>query len=62
MAVVPALPADMVSAFGLRTLEITEPRLRGRVALAWRTDGPAGPAAAVVLELLRTTLTVPGTG
>ncbi|MEE1843883.1 LysR family transcriptional regulator [Streptomyces sp. NPDC086796] len=62
VAVVPALPADMVSAFGLRTLEITEPRLRGRVALAWRTDGPAGPAAAVVLELLRTTLTVPGTG
>ncbi|MFI8888302.1 LysR family transcriptional regulator [Streptomyces sp. NPDC053813] len=62
VAVVPALPADMVSAFGLRTLEITEPRLRGRVALAWRTDGPTSPAATVVLELLRTTLTVPGTG
>ncbi|MFE3946468.1 LysR family transcriptional regulator [Streptomyces sp. NPDC059118] len=62
VAVVPALPADTVTAFGLRTLEITEPRLRGRVALAWRTDGPTSPAAAVVLELLRTTLTVPGTG
>lgn len=62
VAVVPALPADTVSAFGLRTLEITEPRLRGRVALAWRTDGPTSPAATVVLELLRTTLTVPGTG
>ncbi|MEV7855411.1 LysR substrate-binding domain-containing protein [Streptomyces sp. NPDC088135] len=62
VAVVPALPADTVSAFGLRMLEITEPRLRGRVALAWRTDGPTSPAATVVLELLRTTLTVPGTG
>ncbi|MCX5193952.1 LysR family transcriptional regulator [Streptomyces sp. NBC_00249] len=29
----------------LRTLRITGPELRGRVALAWRTDGPSGPAA-----------------
>ncbi|MES9511177.1 LysR substrate-binding domain-containing protein [Streptomyces sp. NPDC000609] len=62
VAVLPALPADTVSAFGLRTLEITEPRLRGRVALAWRTGGPTSPAATAVLELLRTVLTVPGTG
>ncbi|MFI5751130.1 LysR family transcriptional regulator [Streptomyces sp. NPDC051644] len=61
VAVVPALPADAASASGLRTLEITEPRLRGRVALAWRTDGPSSPAATVFLNLLRTTLTAPGT-
>ncbi|MEE1770123.1 LysR family transcriptional regulator [Streptomyces sp. JV185] len=62
VAVVPALSADAASAFGLRTLEITEPRLRGRVALTWRTDGPSGPAATVLLDLLRNTLTAPGTG
>ncbi|MFF3129548.1 LysR substrate-binding domain-containing protein [Streptomyces sp. NPDC057908] len=60
VAVVPALPAGAASAFGLRTREITEPRLRGRVALTWRTDGPSGPAATVFLDLLRTTLTAPG--
>ncbi|MFZ3499131.1 LysR family transcriptional regulator [Streptomyces sp. 5.8] len=56
VAVVPALPAGAAAAFGLRTLEIAEPQLRGRVALAWRTDGPRSPAATVVLDLLRTTL------
>ncbi|MFG3000705.1 LysR family transcriptional regulator substrate-binding protein [Streptomyces sp. NPDC048340] len=60
VAVVPALPAGAAAASGLRTLEITEPRLRGRVALAWRTDGPSSPAATVFLDLLRTTLTAPG--
>ncbi|MFD8980385.1 LysR family transcriptional regulator [Streptomyces sp. NPDC059564] len=61
VAVVPALPAGLLSDLGLRTLEITEPQLRGRVALAWRTDGPSSPAATVFLDLLRTTLTAPGT-
>nr|WSX50753.1 LysR family transcriptional regulator [Streptomyces sp. NBC_00974] len=56
VAVIPALPAGSASAFGLRTLEITEPRLRGRVALAWRTDGPSSHAATVFLGLLRTAL------
>ncbi|MEU6016818.1 LysR substrate-binding domain-containing protein [Streptomyces sp. NPDC047515] len=60
-AVVPALRDDAASAFGLRTLEIIEPRLRGRIALAWRTDAPSGPAAAAFLDLLRATLTPPGT-
>ncbi|MEL5954342.1 LysR substrate-binding domain-containing protein [Streptomyces sp. CLV115] len=54
VAVIPALPAGAAAAFGLRTLEITEPRLRGRVALAWRTDGPSSPAGAVRLNLMRT--------
>ncbi|MER0484832.1 LysR substrate-binding domain-containing protein [Streptomyces sp. Edi2] len=60
VAVVPALPADEASAAGLRTLEITGPRLRGRVALAWRTEGPAGPAARALLERLRAGLPEPG--
>ncbi|MFE6227164.1 LysR family transcriptional regulator [Streptomyces sp. NPDC057854] len=56
VAVVPALPAETASALGLRTLRITEPRLRGRVALAWRADGPSTPAATAFLDLLRTGL------
>lgn len=60
VAVVPAPAAGAASALGLRTLEITEPRLRGRVALAWRTNGPSGPAATALLDRLRTGLTVPG--
>ncbi|MFE6835369.1 LysR family transcriptional regulator [Streptomyces sp. NPDC057705] len=61
VAVVPAPAAGAASALGLRTLEITEPRLRGRVALAWRTNGPSGPAATAFLDRLRTGLTVSGT-
>ncbi|WP_326749118.1 LysR family transcriptional regulator [Streptomyces virginiae] len=38
---------------GLCALRITEPRLTGRVALAWRTDGPPGPAAHTLLGRLR---------
>lgn len=60
VAVVPALPTDVASALGLRTLEITGPQLRGRIALAWRTDGPSSPAAKAFLDLLRVALTVPG--
>ncbi|MEU6895122.1 LysR substrate-binding domain-containing protein [Streptomyces sp. NPDC046557] len=54
VAVVPALPPDEASALGLRTLEVTRPGLRARVALAWRADGPGGPAAAALLDRLRT--------
>ncbi|MGW7486084.1 LysR family transcriptional regulator [Streptomyces sp. NPDC054786] len=61
VAVVPALPADEASAAGLRTLEITAPRPRGRVALTWRTEGPAGPAARALLGRLRAGLPVPRT-
>ncbi|MGW0393722.1 LysR family transcriptional regulator [Streptomyces sp. NPDC003042] len=62
VAVVPALPADMASALGLRTLEITQPRLRGRIAVTWRTDGPSSPAATAFLGLLRASLSAPGSG
>ncbi len=60
VAVVPALPAQAAADLGLRTLGITEPQPRGRVALAWRTRGPAGPAARALLERLRGTLPAPG--
>ncbi|MFJ3724380.1 LysR family transcriptional regulator [Streptomyces sp. NPDC090045] len=59
VAVVPAPDAGAAPAFGLRALEITEPRLRGRVALAWRTTGPSGPAATALLDRLRTGLIPP---
>ncbi|MGW0750591.1 LysR family transcriptional regulator [Streptomyces sp. NPDC002587] len=58
VAVVPVLEADEASVLGVRTLEITHPGLRGRVALAWRTDGPSSPAATAFLGLLRATLAV----
>ncbi|MER6315237.1 LysR family transcriptional regulator substrate-binding protein [Streptomyces sp. NPDC001581] len=38
---------------GLCALRITEPALNGRVAVAWRTGGPAGPAARGLLGRLR---------
>lgn len=41
---------------GLRTLRIADPRARGRVALAWRTDGPMGPAARQLLGCLRSAM------
>ncbi|MFE0192742.1 LysR family transcriptional regulator [Streptomyces sp. NPDC059008] len=59
VAVVPALPEQAAADLGLRTLEITGPRPRGRVALAWRTRGPAGPAARALLERLRRALPAP---
>ncbi|NBE56567.1 LysR family transcriptional regulator [Streptomyces boluensis] len=52
-AVVPALTADEAAQLGLRTVPFTDSALRGRVALAWRTDGPSGPAARELLRRLR---------
>ncbi|MGW7316787.1 LysR family transcriptional regulator [Streptomyces sp. NPDC054854] len=56
VAAVPRLPEDLASALGLRILAFGEPRPRARVALAWRSDGPTGPAAGALLERLRTEL------
>ncbi|MFD8542835.1 LysR family transcriptional regulator [Streptomyces sp. NPDC059649] len=59
VAVIPALPPAAAAEYGLRTLPLTDPRPRGRVALAWRTAGPATPAARALLDRLRTALPVP---
>ncbi|MFB7635086.1 LysR family transcriptional regulator [Streptomyces sp. NPDC056149] len=45
---------------GLRTLSFRGARPRGRIALAWRADGPPGPAARALLERLRTALGTTG--
>ncbi|MFE9403267.1 LysR family transcriptional regulator [Streptomyces sp. NPDC006530] len=54
VAVLPVPGADAPP--GLRILRITEPEPRGRIALAWRTQGPPGPAARALLARLRTSL------
>ncbi|WLW49910.1 LysR family transcriptional regulator [Streptomyces sp. YU58] len=48
VAVIPGLGPG----FGLPTLRLDDPRARGRVALAWRTEGPTGPAARSLLVRL----------
>ncbi|MGW3265928.1 LysR family transcriptional regulator [Streptomyces sp. NPDC001056] len=45
---------------GLRTVPLADPRARGRVALAWRTRGPLGPAARELLGRLRRATRGPG--
>jgi DNA-binding transcriptional LysR family regulator len=52
------LPASAVGhdAGGLRGIAIERPSLRGRIELAWRADGPTGPAADALIELARTVL------
>ncbi|MCK7626138.1 LysR family transcriptional regulator [Streptomyces sp. RS10V-4] len=54
VAVVPAGAA--AEAGGLRTLEFGGVRPRARIALAWRAEGPAGPAARALLARLRESL------
>ncbi|MEU7645171.1 LysR family transcriptional regulator [Streptomyces huasconensis] len=56
VAVLPALPEEATAALGLHTLPITDPPLRGRIALTWRTDGPPTPAAQTLLTRLRAEL------
>ncbi|MGO4614658.1 LysR family transcriptional regulator [Nocardia sp. 2YAB30] len=53
VAVIPEITAREAAAFGVRTLRIIEPELRGRLALARRTDRPGSPAAKVLLGQLR---------
>ncbi|UZJ32868.1 LysR family transcriptional regulator [Streptomyces endophytica] len=61
VAVIPALPPEAAADRGLRTLALTDPRPRGRVALAWRTAGPT-PAARALLDRLHKALPVPAGG
>jgi DNA-binding transcriptional LysR family regulator len=46
------LPAAVASAHAgeLRSAPLVEPELRGRLLLAWRTDGPISPAARALLR------------
>ncbi|MFD6393505.1 LysR family transcriptional regulator [Nocardia sp. NPDC055029] len=61
-AIVPALTPAEATAFGVRALAIVEPRIHGRLAIAWRTDRPGGPAAKVLLGQLRIALGQRATG
>lgn len=58
VAVFPAPGARIAAARGLRAIGFEEPCPRGRIGLAWRTDGPAGPAARAFLTRLRAALPV----
>jgi DNA-binding transcriptional LysR family regulator len=48
------LPAAVASAHAgeLRAAPLVDPELRGRLLLAWRTDGPISPAARALLRLV----------
>ncbi|MFE3447042.1 LysR family transcriptional regulator [Nocardia sp. NPDC059180] len=59
VAVVPELTPAEAAAFGVRTLPIVGPELRGQLAIAWRTDRPSTPAAKVLLGQLRIALARP---
>ena len=53
MAILPESVAS-ANAEGSHAIEITHPRMRGRVALAWRSEGPIGPAAQALIRRART--------
>jgi DNA-binding transcriptional LysR family regulator len=44
------------SAGTLHAIEITNPRMRGKVALAWRSEGAIGPAALALIDRARTAM------
>ncbi|ATL67047.1 LysR family transcriptional regulator [Nocardia terpenica] len=56
VAVVPELSPDQAAAAGVRVVALEEPELRGRLALVWRADRQASPAAKVLLGQLRIAL------
>lgn len=53
VAVLPAGEGGSAFDGQLRTLTITRPGIRARIALAWRSTGPASPAARALLDALR---------
>ncbi|MDT9685329.1 LysR substrate-binding domain-containing protein [Streptomyces sp. TRM76323] len=57
------VPASLAAALAgeLHAVTVTSPRFRGRMALAWRSDGPAGPAARAFVAHARTVLPAAGT-
>ncbi|GAA1898433.1 LysR substrate-binding domain-containing protein [Streptantibioticus ferralitis] len=58
---VAVLPASLAAAHRteLHAVRITHPRLRGRIALAWRAEGPIGPAGRALIGHARTALRTP---
>lgn len=52
---VAVLPASVARAApeGLHAIEVTRPRLRSRMELAWRADGAASPAARALVDHVR---------
>ncbi|MER0244639.1 LysR family transcriptional regulator [Streptomyces sp. HSW2009] len=56
VAILPEPSGDTAAALGVCAVPLTAPRLRGRIALAWPTDGPATPAAKALLTRLRQAL------
>jgi DNA-binding transcriptional LysR family regulator len=53
------LPESVAAAHAgeVRAIAIDRPRLRARIALAWRTEGPMSPAARAFVEHVRATVT-----
>lgn len=43
----------------VHTLEFTQPRLKGELALAWRTTAPGSPAARAIIDHARATMASP---
>jgi hypothetical protein len=41
---------------GLHILRVSDPEMRGRLALAWRTAGPVSPAARALIAHARIAL------
>ena len=58
------LPASIANAHPteLHAVAVTRPRLRSRLALAWRTEGPISPAARALIGHARRTLVDPSAG
>ncbi|MEC3975247.1 LysR family transcriptional regulator [Amycolatopsis sp. H20-H5] len=52
------VPESLARAYSdrLHLLTVTQPRLRGRLGLAWRADGPISPAAQALISLARVAL------
>ena len=50
-----AILPESTAAFGagVHALDIVRPRLRGRIELAWRSDGPVSPAARALVDHAR---------
>jgi DNA-binding transcriptional LysR family regulator len=55
------LPASVARAHSesVHAITITDPSVRGRLALAWRTDGPVSPAARALVAHARATFPTP---